>query len=109
MADSLRFDIPQGDLLPAIEAVAFKVSGPVDFTSYTGGVTFRMLKGSTVVIASGVVTSDDLGNLSYQWQSGETAVSGTYSGRFHGIDGAGRRQSFPTVGSITIVIGPADP
>ncbi|HET9893218.1 MAG TPA: hypothetical protein VFQ42_22260 [Mycobacterium sp.] len=105
MADSLTFPIRQGDLLPALTAVAFKLSGAVDFTAYTGGITFRMVKGSTVI--TGTATGDALGNLTYQWQSGDTAIAGTYAATFHGVDGGGRPQTFPTDRNLTVVIVPA--
>jgi hypothetical protein len=105
MADALTVEIRQGDRLPALRAVAFTESGLVDLTQFTGGITFRMVKGATVI--TGSATGDAIGNLTYQWHVGDTAIAGSYAATFTAIDGAGRQETFPTAQNLAVIVVPA--
>ena len=96
--------IRQGDLLPALVAQATTETGVVDLTQFVGGITFRMVCGSTVV--TGPATGDASGNLTYNWNSGDTNVAGTYSAVFIGTDGTGKTETFPTGSNLTVIVVP---
>ena len=102
MTDSITFQIRQGDLLPAITVQVFNVIGAVDLTAFSGGITFRMVKGTTVITGAASGTSGGLAT--YQWQNGNTDIAGIYAAVFVGIDGGGRHETFPTAQNLSVVI-----
>jgi hypothetical protein len=88
--------VRQNSIHRPLRVVAFTEAGVVDFpTEFPNGVTFKMTSGATT-IASGAAAGDALGNLSYQWQAGDLATTGTYAATFTGTDSLGRTETFPT-------------
>ncbi len=95
----------QGQLHRPLRAVAFTETALVNFPSeFPGGVTFHMVSGSTVI--DGTADGDASGNLTYQWQTGDLDVLGTYEGYFIGTDGSGKTQTFPDTINLVIVVVP---
>lgn len=86
-------------------AVAFTSAGPVNFPAeFPGGVTFRMVRGTTVV--AGSAAGDASGNLTYAWGATDLDVAGTYSAYFVGTDGSGKKETFPDGTNLEIVVVP---
>ena len=108
--DTTTFTIRQGSLLPVLPTTGTRAGGVVDFTTFTGGLTFKMVchhRDGTTTTITGPATGDNAGNLSYVWQTGDTDVAGTYEAVFEGIDGAGKPETFPTKYNLVVVVFPA--
>lgn len=96
----------QGDRLPSLQAKAFTdAGGIVDLTTFTGGITFRMVNGATVI--TGAASGDAQGNLTYNWGASDTATPGTYAAVFIATDSGGKKQTFPTGDNLQVVIVPS--
>lgn len=98
------FHIRRGDTLPIFQADA-KVEGK-PFLFATGGWTVITFEMSGPVLVTGAATGDDTGLLTYAWIAGDTATPGTYEAVFRGTALDGNHQTFPTSGSITVIIDP---
>jgi hypothetical protein len=99
----------QGDLEPPISVSLTDSTGSVVSVVTAESVKFRMSPTSTLVeLFSRAATIEDAasGLFSYRWQVGDTDVSGAYYGEFVVSWPAGRTQTFPTSGYITIAIEP---
>ena len=95
----------QGDDLPPIRAIAYRVNGgPVDLTKFTS-VTFKMVCGAT--IKSGPATGDAYGTLTYELAAGDTDTPGTYDACFKAVNDSGKEETFPAGRNLTVVIVPA--
>jgi hypothetical protein len=108
--DTTTAKIRQGSLLPALVTQGTRAGALVDFTTFTGGIVFKMVchhRDGTTTTVTGPATSDASGSLSYQWQPGNTDVAGTYSATFTGIDGGARPETFPTAYDLVVVVFPA--
>lgn len=94
------FVIRRGDTLPILVADANDATGGAfDFTGWT--IVFKM-SGPTDI--TGPATGSSAGVLSYTWASGDTDIPGRYDAIFVGTSPDGKTQTFPTRGSIPIVI-----
>jgi hypothetical protein len=101
MAEPFR----QGQLHRPLRAIAFTETARVDFPAeFPGGVTFRMVSGSTII--TGPATGDASGNLVYQWQSGDLDTVGTYVAYFIGTDAGGETETFPDGTNLSITVVP---
>lgn len=90
---ALIYQITQYETAPAIK---FRVSS-FDGADLTGGqVQFRMMNGSRAIVIDAPASIDGPNDVSYQWQSGETDIPGTYWCQIDCILSDGRR-----------IIGPA--
>lgn len=97
------FTIKQNDTRPLLTRQLLDENGDaVDLTT-ADEVVFHM-RG---VITDGVCTIDDAagGEVSYEWQTGDTATVGEYEGEFevHWTDGG--IQTFPNPGYLQISVG----
>jgi hypothetical protein len=100
------FRIRVGDQLPVLEGRAtFKHNGKQQAFNFTEwkSLTFTAT-GPREITGAATGTSD--GILMYQWTPADTTTPGNYKGKFKGYDEKGRPQTFPTKGSIEIVIEP---
>lgn len=106
MAD---FNLKQGDLEPAVQISLVDSAGvPVDVTTATS-VRFRMGETLTrVELFSRDATIDDplLGQLTYVWQTGDTATAGVFYGEFVVEWPGDRPQTYPADGYLTITVQP---
>lgn len=91
-----------GTRLPSLTTRALRGGLPVDLTAFVS-ITFKMTNGSRTV--TGAARYDALGNLYYDWADGDLVV-GEYTGRFRGLDGAGKPEVFPGEYNLTIVVIP---
>lgn len=97
MAEAFR----KGSTHRPLRAKAFTESAPVDFpTEFPGGVTFKMVGRATGTVVTGSAVGDALGNLTYQWATGNLNVIDTYDAAFTATDGSGRPEIMPTESSI---------
>lgn len=100
MPDPIR----QNDTAPPFTAIASNKNGPLLLATRFMSVTFRMVGEGKII--TGAATYDDAGNLTYQWQAGDTDTPGNYVITFLGVDDAGREQTIPTAGNIAATIIP---
>lgn len=89
-----------GDTATPVRAKAFDAAGFVDLTVFAS-ITFKMVGPVTV---EGAATGDASGNLTYQWQAGQTGTIGDYEATFTGVDGSGKAQTFPQGANLRITI-----
>lgn len=99
MAEPFR----QGSTHRPLLCIAFTSTARVNFPAeFPGGVTFRMVKGSTVI--TGAAVGDASGNLSYQWGATDLDIVGTYAGYFIATDGSGRKETLPSGYNLAIEV-----
>ena len=102
MAEPFR----QGSIHRPLRATVFTEAGVVNLvTEFPNGITFRMVHGVTVI--AGEATGDTRGNVTYQWQTGDLDLAGTYQACFIGTDAIGRTETFPSGTNLEIVVIPA--
>lgn len=106
MAD---FSIKQNDLLPILEAILQDVNGtPVDLSTASGVVFHLREEGdATLKITSGAVTIDatpTTGKVTYEWVNGDTDVNGLFLGEFEVTWPGPKKQTFPSVGYVSVAI-----
>lgn len=107
MSDSRTATFRQGATHDPLRVQVFDASGLTDLVGqFPGGVTFRMVKGTTVIGSAGAVTPDSSGSAAYQWGNGDLDVPGTYNAYFIGTDGAGRKEVFPRAYNLIINVVP---
>jgi hypothetical protein len=100
-----------GDTEPDLVAELYKDNGnPKDLSSGSPTVEFALVEvneDNTVIDddTSGRVSITDApnGEVTYQWQDGDTDKKGTYEGEFRVVDGA-QNESFPNRGTFNIHI-----
>lgn len=63
-----------GDLLPALVLEVSEDGAPFDFTGWTLALT-----ADGPVTVTGAATGDSLGNITYAWASGQSAMPGDYA------------------------------
>lgn len=101
MSSSLFWSMKRGDLFPSIQIQFFN---PDDTPRNLSGrvVTFRMGGTDEAPMVSGEAAPVDLslGIVEYQWQSGDTDLSGTFRAEFV-LDGP---ETFPKSGYIIVSI-----
>jgi len=78
----------------------------VRFIMRAHGATTPQIDAAAVKIDDGTVSKRGL--VRYEWQSGDTDDAGTYSAWFEVVWSAGRSQTFPPIGAMTVKIE-ADP
>jgi hypothetical protein len=91
----------QGDRLPQIQAVAWRIGGLIDLTQFTS-IRFHMVSGTTV--KEGPATGDASGNLTYDIAAGDTDVAGTYSAVFIATDPTGKVETFPNGENLIVEV-----
>ncbi len=106
MAD---FSIKQNDLLPVLEAILQDVNkNPVDLGPASGIVFHLREEGdASLKIESGVVTVDanpETGKVTYDWVAGDTDTNGLFLGEFEVTWAGAKKQTFPSVGYISVKI-----
>lgn len=107
MSDSRTATYRQGATHDPLRTEVFTAAGHTNFPGeFPNGVSFRMVKGSTVIGTLGTVTADALGNVSYQWADTDLDIPGTYQAYFIGTDGSGRKEVFPRAYNLVIVVVP---
>lgn len=101
------FVIKQHDLLPPYEAVLSDNGVPVDLTTAT---EVRLLTADkTGLILNVLMTKDpdqvtNPGKVTYFWQSGDTAVAGSYKAEIQVIWPGTLPQTFPADGYLQLTI-----
>lgn len=106
MATSMT--IKQHDLKPpfvaTLEATVNGVTGPVDLSLAD---EVRLLisdpKTGNLIVDSVVDSADSSGNVSYQWQSGDTATAGTFKGEVQVLWGT-KPQTFPNDSYFQVIV-----
>jgi hypothetical protein len=114
------FLIKRNDTLPAIEAVLSDDSGPISLAGATVYFTMRreedgdcgsmptvggpLFKKVGVVVGDQSVGSPTRGKVRYEWSAGDTATAGSYGGEFEVRFGGGGVWSFPSAGTIPVII-----
>lgn len=120
------FIIKRGDTLPALEAVLSDDAGPVNLDGANVSFVMRdaplardcgdccddgvavasstVLKKPAVVMGDQSVGSATRGKVRYEWALGDTARPGSYLGEFEVRFGASGIWTFPSVGSIRVVV-----
>jgi len=98
------FEIKRGDTWPPLEAQLTGESGVIDLTDAD---SVRVnLRSDTVSIVTGPVDFVDraAGKLSYQWETGDLAVAGTYRGEFEIHWNTGDIQTVPNDDYFTVEV-----
>jgi len=115
------FLIKRNDTLPAIEAVLSDDSGPISLAGATVYFTMRreddmidcgtmpsvgaaLFKNVAVVVGDQSVGAATRGKVRYEWAVGDTATAGSYGGEFEVRFGGGGVWSFPSAGTIPVII-----
>lgn len=99
------FYIGQNDTADDLVRVLTKADGTViDLTG--ASVEFRMRNNVSKSLVSGdcTVTNAAAGEVTYQWQEGDTAETGTYSVKFVVTYPSGQIGTVPNNGSVSVVI-----
>lgn len=102
----MAFEIKQGDLSPSLGATCRDDAGAVvDISGST--VLFRFRRegeGGTVREgAANLIGGGTLGQISYDWQAGDTDEPGNYLGEFV-VTIAGREKTFPSIAFLRFSI-----
>mgnify|MGYP001029065525 CR=1 FL=1 len=107
---SKKFACKRGDLEPALLVELTSNRVPLDVSAAIG-VKFTMTDNAatpTVITGNGVIEDDGSvekrGWVSYPWVAGDTDVVGLYQGEIELEWSAGRVQSFPAEGYLTVKI-----
>jgi hypothetical protein len=117
------FIIKRGDTLPALEAVLSDDSGPVNLAGSSvyfvmreapaaeecdqargGAASVAVMKRAAVVVGDQGIGSTTRGRVRYEWSAGDTARPGRYLGEFEVHFGSSGIWSFPSVGSIPVLV-----
>lgn len=114
------FLIKRNDTLPAIEAVLSDDSGPISLAGATVYFTMRreedgdcgsmptvggaLFKKTAVVVGDQSVGSPTRGKVRYEWAVGDTATAGSYGGEFEVHFAGTGVWSFPSAGTIPVII-----
>lgn len=104
-----RFYIKQLDLRPALQVKLLDGTSPVDLLNATE-VLFLMRNRRAGLKASGPMAildqsiPDQLGLVTYSWQPEDTDAPGEYNAEFQVTWPAGKTQTFPAHGYVTIVV-----
>lgn len=107
MADSRTATFRQGATHDPLRVEVFTAPDFVNFPAeFPGGVTFRMVAGTTAIGTAGTVTVDAVGNAAYQWGDHDLDTPGEYKAYFIGTDGSGRKEVFPRSYNLIITIVP---
>lgn len=100
-----------GDLEPDLVGnVIIRDTGKPQDLSLATSVTFNMTNAATGALQvsnQASITNPQTGEITYQWNPGDTAVVGRYHGEFVVQWPNARPQTFPTVGTFDIVIDQA--
>lgn len=101
----------RGDLRPALRVKLRYQDGAADSAGLgdASSVVFNMANAETgaMVIEGGTVSIEDAatGLVRYDWEDGDTDAIGSYDAEFVVVV-AGKPETFPTTGSIRIIIEP---
>lgn len=104
------FEIKSGDTGPALIATLHDENHePVNLNGATVTMRMRSVNGGPLVIDSPatIVGSPLDGNVSYQWQAGDTDEVGNYEVEWDVLYLSGQSQTFPTEGYTTVTIIPS--
>lgn len=114
---AVDFTIKQGDTLPALTATLTDSRGLSPFVEDDGttpltGYSVRChivhaRTGSVLVDEDADVDDEEDGDVSYQWQAGDTATAGTYHAEWSVLYASGDTLTFPNNGFNVILIVPA--
>lgn len=102
-----RFSIKQGDTRPVFLATLFSGNNVVDLTTAsTAKLTLVDSAGSTTLslAAMTILTPATNGQVSYAWQSADTATADTYQGEVKVTWGDGTIERFPNDGNFEVVV-----
>jgi hypothetical protein len=110
MAD---FEIRRGDTAPIYSVTLKDRTGtPVDLTSATN-IQFVMRLASaasnstphvTAAMTKATQSGGTIGQVSYDWQTGDTNLAGSFLAEHVVTWGSGKKQTFPTAGGVTITV-----
>jgi hypothetical protein len=115
------FTIKRNDTLPALEAVLSDDSGPVDLSGATVFFTMTQVAANScgedapvsgsakfkkqgVVVGLQSVGSPTRGKVRYEWSGTDTDTAGLFAGEFEVQFGSSGRWTFPSVGTIPILV-----
>ena len=106
MAD---FTIKRNDTAPALGPFTLRDAdgAAVNLTGTTSRKLTVRTTGGAVLFSAPCQTIDlATGRLSYQWSAANTATAGQYEWEVEVTWGDGRKQTFPTIGSMTLEVAP---
>lgn len=93
------FAITQNTTAPSLEVTLTDALGPVPLVAAVG-VTFDMRTADGVTIRingqPATIVNASTGAVRYDWQAGDTALTGTYHGKFTVTWSSGKTTAFPT-------------
>lgn len=108
----MAFTIKKGDTLPDITANLTTgpnagSQSPVNLTTSTAIILVikPVAGGSATRLTGSAVAPLTNGNVKYVWQTGDTAIAGTYNAEWEVAFGAGRIQTFPNDSYFQVIIG----
>lgn len=104
---SLQFFIKQNDTSPTIRATLRGSDGnTLNLSNSTVSFIMKRNSGDTTIQGSAIFFDAAEGIVEYEWQTGDTAVAGTYKAAFKLTYSDGRIETFPNTGSIEVTIQP---
>lgn len=115
------FTVKRNDTLPALEAVLSDDNGPVDLTGATVYFTMTKIAANScgddvpvsgaakfkkqgVVVGLQTVGSATRGKVRYEWSGTDTDTAGLFAGEFEVQFGVSGRWTFPSVGTIPVLV-----
>jgi len=100
----MTFVIKQNDTSPAILATLKEGDGTlIELSGSTVRFHMRKLGSSTVAVdAAATIYDYDLGQVSYEWQSSDTASPGVYEAEFEVTNTDGSVETFPNGSYISV-------
>lgn len=103
-----RFYIKQGDTRPFFIGTLLDSNGVAISLAAASTATFRMRPRGSVDAAwlvNAAATFTEAGVVTYEWAAGDTDRPGTYEGEVVVDWDDGTRQTFPSQGTFTVVVG----
>lgn len=93
----------QGDTEPPLVIVVTDDGAAVDLTTAT---EIRLRTYGSVALETTTVTGDADGNVTYEWQPGDTDTAGKFQAEVRVTTASGGKQTFPNEGYLIGVIEP---
>jgi hypothetical protein len=102
------FYIKQNDTAPSLEVALKGSNGRARNLENASSVRFHMSKenngGNAITNGVCVITDAIKGIVSYPWQAGDTANTGTYDAEFEVLYSNGQNETFPNSAFIKVII-----
>lgn len=101
-----HFVIKRYDTVPQLEVQIIKESNeaPLDLTGASASFTLKQGANPVINQAPAFILEGTQGRLAYRWQSGDTATPGLYAAEFQVVFPDGKKATFPSQDSLTVLI-----